>query len=266
MTGTARIREVVHGGYQCSAETRARILTGAMRLFAERGFDGASTRDIAAEAGVNAPALQYHFGNKQGVYDACVEHIVTRVWDLMADVVEEAEAALRGEPSDEELIQRFCALQMQVGEFMSNSFSSRELNDWRLFMARLQAGMGSEEGFKLIYEGVSQRSFLVTTGIVGRLLGRPADDTEIVIRTMALSGQMLVFQIMRRTMLTALGWNGLDEERLAMLKGIVCEQIATLLRTFVAERRRHDTQRQSALPRIVPAGRAVSRRGRKSAR
>jgi len=36
-----------------------------MRLFGEKGYEGASTRDIAAAAGVNAPALQYYFDNKR---------------------------------------------------------------------------------------------------------------------------------------------------------------------------------------------------------
>ena len=50
-----------------------------MRLFGAHGFDGASTRDIAREAGVNAPALQYYFDNKEGVYLACIDYFVERV-------------------------------------------------------------------------------------------------------------------------------------------------------------------------------------------
>ena len=36
------------------AATRSRILQGALNIFAERGFDSASIRDIAAEAGTTA--------------------------------------------------------------------------------------------------------------------------------------------------------------------------------------------------------------------
>jgi AcrR family transcriptional regulator len=43
-----------------------------------------STRDIAATAGVNAPALQYYFDNKEGVYFACVEHIAARAREHMS--------------------------------------------------------------------------------------------------------------------------------------------------------------------------------------
>jgi AcrR family transcriptional regulator len=44
--------------------TAARIFLAAERLFAERGFEGVSVRDIVAEAEVNLAAVSYHFGSK----------------------------------------------------------------------------------------------------------------------------------------------------------------------------------------------------------
>lgn len=46
------------------ADTRERIMLAAERLFAERGFDGVSVRDIVAAANVNLAAINYHFGSK----------------------------------------------------------------------------------------------------------------------------------------------------------------------------------------------------------
>ncbi|MFJ5382597.1 TetR family transcriptional regulator, partial [Cupriavidus sp. CER94] len=90
----ARHRPAAEGGYQRGEETRARIIEAAMRLFAAHGFDGASTRDIAREANVNAPALQYYFDNKEGVYLACIEYFVERAWAMLQDVVAAAEGLL----------------------------------------------------------------------------------------------------------------------------------------------------------------------------
>jgi AcrR family transcriptional regulator len=45
--------------------TRERILDAAARLFAERGFDGASLRAITDAAGVNLAAVHYHLGSKE---------------------------------------------------------------------------------------------------------------------------------------------------------------------------------------------------------
>ena len=47
--------------------TRDRILRTAERLFAERGFNGVSVRELAAAAGVNLALIGYHFGNKEGL-------------------------------------------------------------------------------------------------------------------------------------------------------------------------------------------------------
>jgi len=55
--------------------TRERILAAALAVFAERGFDGATTRDIAARAGTNLGLLQYHFGGKERLWRAAVDHV-----------------------------------------------------------------------------------------------------------------------------------------------------------------------------------------------
>lgn len=49
------------------------LLTVARRLFAERGFDGTSVRDITSEAGANLGAVTYHFGSKEALYHAVLE-------------------------------------------------------------------------------------------------------------------------------------------------------------------------------------------------
>ena len=68
LSQTKRPRRPTVGGYTRGDETRQRIIDAAVKLFGEHGFAGASTRDIATAAGVNAPALQYYFENKEGVY------------------------------------------------------------------------------------------------------------------------------------------------------------------------------------------------------
>ncbi len=52
--------------------TRARILLSAEALFAERGFEVVSLREITGAAGVNVAAVNYHFGSKDKLIDAVV--------------------------------------------------------------------------------------------------------------------------------------------------------------------------------------------------
>ena len=60
-------------------ETRQAILEAALDLFAERSFDGASTRVIAEHAGVTQPLLNYHFAGKEELWRAAVDDLFDRV-------------------------------------------------------------------------------------------------------------------------------------------------------------------------------------------
>src|ERR1043165_2652281 len=55
--------------------TRQRILAAALDLFSELSFDGATTREIAARAGVTQPLLNYHFSSKDELWRAAVDGI-----------------------------------------------------------------------------------------------------------------------------------------------------------------------------------------------
>lgn len=59
-------------------ETRLRIVEAAAQCFSERGFEGASTRDIAARAGTNQGLITYHFRNKEALWRAAMEFLFGR--------------------------------------------------------------------------------------------------------------------------------------------------------------------------------------------
>ena len=54
---------------------RDRIVDAAIEAFAERGFRGASTRDIAQRAGTNQGLITYHFHSKDELWRAAVDRI-----------------------------------------------------------------------------------------------------------------------------------------------------------------------------------------------
>ncbi len=56
-----------------TAETRQLILRSALQAFAEKGFEAASTREIAAAAGVNHGLIPYYFGTKLKLWQAAVD-------------------------------------------------------------------------------------------------------------------------------------------------------------------------------------------------
>lgn len=53
------------------------LVAAGRRLFAQRGYDGASIRAITGEAGANLGAVTYHFGSKEGLYHEVLRRAVT---------------------------------------------------------------------------------------------------------------------------------------------------------------------------------------------
>ena len=70
-------------------DKQIQIIETAERLFAQKGFNGASVRDIAIEAGVNLAMISYYFGSKeklmQALFEHRSEHIKMRVDTLLKD-------------------------------------------------------------------------------------------------------------------------------------------------------------------------------------
>lgn len=90
-------------------ETRARILEAAERLFAERGFDAASVRDITGEAGCNVAAVNYHFGSKENLYLETFRRLLGELRDRRIERVRADMEANGGEPSLERLLESMAA-------------------------------------------------------------------------------------------------------------------------------------------------------------
>jgi TetR/AcrR family transcriptional regulator len=85
-------------------ETRQAIVAAAADLFAERSFDGASTRLIAERAGVTQPLLNYHFAGKEELGRAAIADL----FDHLRASIGERIAGLRGvdEPTTAKLMVR----------------------------------------------------------------------------------------------------------------------------------------------------------------
>ena len=56
-------------------DTRTRIIEAAGPVFASRGFDGATVREICGAAGVNVASIAYYFGDKMGLYREVIQGI-----------------------------------------------------------------------------------------------------------------------------------------------------------------------------------------------
>jgi AcrR family transcriptional regulator len=218
----ARHKPAAEGGYQRGEETRARIIEAAVEVFGARGYDGASTRDIATAAGVNAPAIQYYFDGKEGVYLACVEHLITLLWHKMSPSVEAAESVLAdADCGDNALIDASLGI---LGTVVSTIQDSPQTTAWRAFMDRHQAGLCPQSATMAFEERFKARIARVIRQLIARVAGLALEDERTVIHSMALFTQGLAFRIQKPKLLEALKWSEVNQKEMERVREVVLMQ------------------------------------------
>lgn len=65
----------VRGAARDSEKTKERIVESAIEIFGKKGFRGASTEAIAEQAGYGQATIFFHFSNKEGLLQACIERV-----------------------------------------------------------------------------------------------------------------------------------------------------------------------------------------------
>lgn len=106
--------------------TRERIVVAAVSLFSELSFDGATTRGIAARAGVTQPLLNYHFRSKEALWHAAVDS----VFESLRTTLTERAFGLRG-------VDEVTRTKLLVREFITFSAKHPELH--RIIMQESKA-------------------------------------------------------------------------------------------------------------------------------
>jgi AcrR family transcriptional regulator len=109
-------------------ETRDRLLAAAERLFADRGFKKVTVRDICKVAKANVAAINYHFGDKLGLYREVLQSAI----DRMRATNEAAREAGRGKSAEEQLrryIVIFVHRFLESGNDAVHRLITREVHD-----------------------------------------------------------------------------------------------------------------------------------------
>jgi AcrR family transcriptional regulator len=110
------------------SQTRERVLKAAAQLFAQRGFKGVTVREICDAARANVAAVNYHFGDKLGLYRQVLQSAI----DAMRATTESAREAGAGQPAEEQLrrfIFIFLHRLLDTGSGTIHQLIHREMHD-----------------------------------------------------------------------------------------------------------------------------------------
>jgi AcrR family transcriptional regulator len=94
-----RAAAAARGASRADDATRDRLLKAAERLFADRGFRKVTVREVCRAAHANVAAVNYHFGDKLGLYREVLQSAI----DAMRATTDAARQAGAGQPAEEQL-------------------------------------------------------------------------------------------------------------------------------------------------------------------
>jgi AcrR family transcriptional regulator len=210
-------------------DTRRRLIETAITAFGELGYEGTSTRLLAERAGANLPAIQYHFGGKEGLYRAAVDHIAHYIEEQMSPVSERMRVAL----ADNKRLPRSAVsglLKELLDAFVLLVFGGEgggrrdHMHSQQLFIAR--AEVEKLDALESLYETMRRCVGEPCSVLIGRLIGRSSKDEQTRLRTVAIIGQATVFccKPARRT----LGWDEFSGGQVRAVQKIVGDHTSAI--------------------------------------
>ncbi len=164
-----------------SLETRDRILDAAERLFAEKGFENTSVRDITADADCNVAAVNYHFGGKENLYIEAFKTLLGELRDLRIETIRRDMGATT-QPSLEDFLETFA-----VG-FMDPLV---EEGRGRLFIAFINRELADPHLPQEIFRAEFLEPLMTVAGDALRRAAPPMDQGTLRLCLMSTVGQLL---------------------------------------------------------------------------
>lgn len=204
-------------------DAKERLIAAALEVFAQSGFDAATTRMIAAKADVNLAAIPYYFGTKEKLYHAAIEtllsHADTRLGSVYAEIGTRLEEKSLSRKELRGLLETTLLSMFDV-------LTSEETRPYAPLIMREHMMPG--ETFNLLYARLMQPMHQAVTAIVARLLDLRAESQEAIIRAQALIGHVIAFLAGRNLLLRRLGKETYTEEIRQEIRGVICSNIKTL--------------------------------------
>ncbi|RAZ90112.1 DUF1956 domain-containing protein [Mesorhizobium hawassense] len=203
-------------------QTRAALVHAALKLFGRQGFDGTSTREIAAEARANIGSIAYHFGGKEGLRAAAADHIVETIQGIAGQALGGVQASAPLTP-EAARVQLFAALERMVGFVVVSpqageivQFVLRELSHPTAALDRIYAG---------VFEPTHRR----LCQIWEQATGEPAESEATRLTVFTLIGQVIYFRIGREAVMRRMGWREIGNAEAAKVVAATTDNLRAML-------------------------------------
>jgi AcrR family transcriptional regulator len=159
--------------------TRKKLLAVARRIFADRGYQSATIREISAAAGANVAAVNYHFGDKLGLYVEVVQQ------SMQTAKIEAVQSVLDRSAPPEEIL-------AEVIRTRVRNICRADRPNWHL---RIQAHELTQPtpALRQRIDKVGRPLANRLLELIGKMIGLPAHDEKTRLCAVSAMGQMIVY-------------------------------------------------------------------------
>ena len=161
------------------ARTRTRLLRSAEELFGARGFKKVTVRDICSDARANVAAVNYHFGDKLGLYREVLQSAIA----AMRASNGKARSGGLGRPPDEQL-------RIYLRLFLNRVLSPESASIHRLISREISDPTPAIDA--LVEEGVRPRIEYLSS-VIARIMECDAKDRRVLRCVGSLQAQVLTY-------------------------------------------------------------------------
>lgn len=200
--------------------SRKKIINSAITLFARKGFESTSTREICRHAGVNLSLIPYYFGNKEGLYIDIIESIINYGLTFLQDDIQRANQLPL--MNTEEKIGLYKSLLIKYANFL---YSENVPSSFVILMVKEQVVTHSK--FSEVYSHKISVFYKTLRKILALIYGKKETDKAIIFEVSAIVGQILSFKFMDRATLTAFNQDFYTKDDNTKIKKIVMSYIET---------------------------------------
>lgn len=183
--------------------SKSRILEAATTLFAQKGFDGTSIREICKKANVNLCMISYYWGGKQELYNGIIENLLEKQIEYSKGFLD-----LNKNPKDMSIDECTSLLTTIADKFVDFFYTNI-----------------SSDLIVLLLKEQQRPDFIVKSpvldymrSVVARVLNREPDDRLVIFKTLFMLSQVNSPKILPAFSLRQLGQKDFSKEDIKIIK------------------------------------------------
>lgn len=204
-----------------AAATRESLVSAALELFGDYGYDAVSTRQIADHAAANIGSIAYQFGSKPGLRIACIEYVIAVVKETLGPSAWQPLPANLGPDDALDTMDRMFSTLLLIG---STRPDADQISN---FMTRELVMPGAFDA--LLYDKLAEPLHERFSQLLAIAIGRPGEGKDLALTVFSLFGQSMFFRLCKPVIVKHMEWPGFGLEQAQAANVIVSQNLKAIV-------------------------------------